>query len=106
MSNIKNEAFGYDPSDITTFMGLPEGDLSSLDGVSVAIVGAPIATPYPGFGLFSAAAPNAIRAGVAFDAPFIGHHDFDFGGSLLEDEFGAIVVRLIVTRWIRALCQR
>ena len=40
---------------------------------------------------FSADAPDAIRAGVAYDAPFIGHHDFDFGGSLLEDSFGRII---------------
>lgn len=91
MTNIKNEAFGLESSDLSTFLGLPQGQLNALDGAAAAIIGAPIATPYPGFGLFSAKAPNAIRAGVAYDAPFIGHHDFDFGGSLLEDRYGRIV---------------
>ena len=37
-----------------TFLGLPAcEDLTQLEA-SVAIIGAPIATPYPGFGVFSA----------------------------------------------------
>ena len=91
MSNMIEEAFGIKYSGLPTFLGLPQGDLNALDDITVAIIGAPIATPYPGFGLFSSEAPDAIRAGVARDASVIGHHDFDFDGSLLEDAFGAIV---------------
>ena len=90
MSDLQ-EVFGIDGDIPNTFNGLPAAELNSLDNPAVAILGAPIATPYPGFDLFSAEAPEAIRAGIAYDAPMIGHHDFDFDGSLLEDSFGQIV---------------
>ena len=90
MTDLK-ATFGLDKEILPTFLGLLEGDLANLKEAAVAIVGAPIATPYPGFGLFSATAPEAIRKGTAYDAPFISHHDFDFNGSLLEDQFGQIV---------------
>ncbi|MEM7336875.1 MAG: arginase family protein, partial [Chloroflexota bacterium] len=90
MTDLK-ETFGLDGDTLPTFMGLPERKLDGLEETAVAIIGAPIATPYPGFGLFSATAPDAIRKGTAYDAPFISHHDFDFDGSLLEDEFGQVV---------------
>ncbi len=86
-----SEIYGIDGEVSATFYGLPAGDLNQLGSPAVAIVGAPIATPYPVFDTFSADAPNAIRAGMAYDAPFISHHDYDFGGSLLEDQFGKIV---------------
>ncbi|MFK7801145.1 MAG: arginase family protein [Anaerolineae bacterium] len=86
-----DDAYGNDHSGLPTLMGVPEGDLNALGDVAVAIIGAPIATPYPGFGLFSAEAPDAIRKGLAYDAPVISHHDFDFDGSISEDRFGRIV---------------
>lgn len=84
------EILGADKVNLTTFLGLPKGDLDELDA-AVAILGTPIATPYPGFGLFSASAPEAIRQAIAYSAPTIGHYDFDFGGSLLDEDFGRIV---------------
>lgn len=86
-----DDAYENDHSGLPTLMGVPEGDLNSLDDVAVAIIGAPIATPYKGFGLFSAKAPDAIRKGLAYDAPVITHHDFDFDGSISEGGFGRIV---------------
>lgn len=84
------EILGAKKVDLSTFLGLPKGDFDDLDA-DVVILGAPAATPYPGFGLFSASAPNAIRAATAYTAPTIGHYDFDFGGSLLDANFGRIV---------------
>ncbi len=90
MSQMK-DVFGPHDGAANTFLGLPAcDDLSTLDA-AVAILGAPIATPYPGFGLFSATAPQTIRDEMAYYTPLIGHHDFEIGGSLLDDQFGAIV---------------
>ncbi|MEM7115006.1 MAG: arginase family protein [Chloroflexota bacterium] len=85
------EVFDTEHSGLDTFLGLPKcDDLSQLDA-AVAIIGAPVATPYPGFGLFSATAPDAIRQAFIYDAPVISHHDFDIGGSILDEEYGKIV---------------
>ena len=90
MDQLK-EVFGTDRADGATFLGLPAcDDLSQLDA-AVAIIGAPIATPYPGFGTFSAPAPHAIRAAMAYYTPVATHYDFEIGGSLLDEQFGTIV---------------
>ena len=67
-----------------TFLGLPRCD--DLDGLEadVAILGAPMATPYPALGAYAAGAPVAIRAGLADFAGARGHVDFDFRTPLLE----------------------
>lgn len=78
-----------------TLFGLSSCALSTdslaVQKTAVAIVGAPIATPYPGFGLFSASAPEAIRQASAYEAPTLSHHDFDINGSLLDDDYGTII---------------
>ena len=72
-------------------MGVPAcDDLSQLEA-AVAIVGAPIATPYPGFGLYAATSPVAIREAIADRAVLLGHHDFELDGSLLDKEYGPVV---------------
>lgn len=90
MSQLK-DVFKPGKPAANTFLGLPAGDdLSQLEA-AVAIIGAPIATPYPGFGNFSATAPAAIRAAMAYYAPIAAHYDFEISGSLLADNFGPIV---------------
>ncbi len=61
MSDI-SEILGTTDSD--TFLGLPKGDLTSLEA-DVAILGAPCATPYRSTGTYAADAPKAIRAALA-----------------------------------------
>jgi agmatinase len=74
-----------------TFLGLPHcSDLSKLDA-AVAILGVPVATPYPSSGLFAAGSPAAIRAGISTYSSNIGHHDFEIDGSLLDEAYGAVV---------------
>ena len=71
------------------FSGLPVcHDLAGVDAAAV-IIGAPIATLYPNMGPFAAGSPAAIRAGMKGAA--LGHHDFEIGGSLLEEAFGPVV---------------
>ena len=90
MSQMK-EVFGPDGTGEDTFLGLPGcDDLARLDA-AVAIIGAPIATPYPGFGSFSATTPAALRAAMSYYTPLSGHYDFEIGGSLLDARFGAVV---------------
>jgi agmatinase len=86
-----SETFGLPEPDSSTFMGLPAcDDLSQLEA-TVAIVGAPIATPYPGFGLYAATSPVAIREAIADQAALIGHHDFELDGSLLDEKYGPVI---------------
>ena len=74
-----------------TFLGLPFGeDLAQLSA-DAAIIGVPIATPYPDLGLFSAGTSAALRAAMSKYTPMLGHYDFEIGGSLLEDRFGPVV---------------
>ncbi|MDX1522802.1 MAG: arginase family protein [Anaerolineae bacterium] len=90
MSHLKN-VFNPNSTETNTFLGLPAcPDLAELEA-AVAIIGAPVATPYPGFGLYSATAPEAIRAAMATYTPLAGHHDFEIGGSLLDEQFGPVV---------------
>lgn len=82
MSDI-SEILGTTDSD--TFLGLPKGDLTSLEA-DVAIFGAPCATPYKSTGTYAADAPKAIRAALAGYASAIGHMDFDLESPILSDD--------------------
>lgn len=74
-----------------TFLGLPAcEDLTHLKAAA-AIIGAPIATPYPGFGNFSATTGAALREAMSYYTPLNRHYDFEIGGSLLDDAFGVVV---------------
>ncbi len=74
-----------------TFLGLTScEDLSQLNA-DVAIIGAPIATPYTDSGLYAAGTPAALRAAISKYSPQLSHHDFEIDGSLLEDQFGTVV---------------
>ncbi len=66
------------------FLGLPGcPDLSTLKA-DIAIIGAPIATPYACFGTYAADSPAAIRKGVADFNGALSHYDFDFNGPLIH----------------------
>ena len=74
-----------------TFLGLPYcSDLSQL-AAAAAILGVPIATPYPSPGLFSSASAATIRNAISVYSGQIGHHDFEIDGSLVDEEYGPIV---------------
>ena len=76
--------FGSDAG-ARSFLGLPGcDDLTAMDA-DVAVLGVPVATPYPSLGLYAADAPAAIRAGVVDFAGALRHHDFDLDGPLLRD---------------------
>ena len=76
-------------ADTGTLLGLPRcDDLSTLDA-DVAVIGAPVATPYRALGAYAAGAPAAIRAGLADVAGSRGHVDFDFRAPLLERPDGS-----------------
>lgn len=57
----------------------------------MVIIGAPIATPYPKYGNFSATSASAIRMAMSKYSPRNSHYDFGIGGSLLDDRYGAVV---------------
>jgi agmatinase len=62
-----------------TFLGLPRcGDLAA-PSAQAALLGVPMATPYPAVGAYCAAAPAAIRAAAAQHAGLRGHVNFDLG---------------------------
>ena len=64
-------------------MGLPPcTDLAAL-AAEVAVIGAPIATPYAVAGAYCAGGPAAIRDGAADFAAALEHIDFDLGEPLL-----------------------
>jgi agmatinase len=89
--SILKDTIGRPVDDLGTFLGLPRcDDLAQLEA-AVCIIGAPIATSYPGFDSFSATAPSAIRSAMAYYAPVAHHYDFDIGGSLLDEDYGRIV---------------
>ncbi|MFC1804157.1 arginase family protein, partial [Thermoproteota archaeon] len=65
-------------------------DLAQIEA-DVVIIGAPIATPYPNYGNFSATSASAIRTAMSKYSPHNSHYDFGIGGSLLDDRFGDVV---------------
>jgi agmatinase len=60
-----------------TFLGVPAA--MAATGARAAILGVPMASPYPAAGAYSAAAPRAIRAAAAPWAGSQDHVNFDFG---------------------------
>lgn len=63
----------------TTFFGVPCcEDLEAIDA-KAAILGVPLATPYPSVGPYCADAPLAIRAAMAPFSNSMGHVNFDIG---------------------------
>lgn len=73
----------YGAASAETFLGLPAGTLADGAKARIALFGAATATPYPAAGAYCAAAPRAIRAGIANWAGAREHMDFDLGGVLL-----------------------
>lgn len=89
------QMFGAGETD--TFFGLPraEGD---LQGATIAILSAAMATPYPAVGPYCAGAPAAIRAATAAYGKNLAHVNFDLGGPVLPEgvravDMGAVPVR-------------
>ncbi len=75
---------------VETFLGLPRcRDLSRLDA-AVAVLGAPMATPYASVGPYCAAAPAVLRAASAAYAANLGHVNFDLGGPVLPEAVAAV----------------
>lgn len=90
MSKLK-DIFTTNNSGVETFLGLSAcDDLAQLEA-DVVIIGAPIATPYPRFGYFSATSASAIRTAMSKYSTSNSHYDFGIGGSLLDDRFGTVV---------------
>jgi agmatinase len=90
MSQLK-DIFNPKRSVAETFLGLPAcNDLAQIEA-DVVIIGAPIATPYPSFGNFSATSASAIRTAMSKYSRMKSHYDFGIGGSLLDDRFGDVV---------------
>ncbi len=79
------QLFGNKGDETPSFLGFPPcSDLSAL-AADIAIIGVPVATPYPSLGTYAAEAPGAIRAGGADFASASHHFDFDLGGPVLGD---------------------
>ena len=66
-----------------TFLDLPKTSIPEAARATVAIVGAPAATPYPSVGPYCAGGPAAIRAGIVNWAGARDHMDFDLGGTMV-----------------------
>jgi agmatinase len=68
-----------------TFLGFPSADPASLEA-DVAIVGIPHGVSYPARDMATACAdaPAAIRRSSARLTRFVGNHDFDLGGPMLD----------------------
>jgi agmatinase len=68
----------------SAFLNLPAADPASVQS-PMAILGVPFGVPYPSAGASAACAdaPAAIRKRSGRLAPFVGHHDFDAGVSML-----------------------
>jgi agmatinase len=69
----------------STFLGFPSCDDLAAMEADIAVIGVPVATPYPSLGLYAADSPTAIRRGVADFAGAIGHQDLALGGPLLPE---------------------
>ena len=76
-----------------TFLDLPEASIAEAARATVAVVGAPAATPYPSVGPYCAGGPAAIRAGIANWAGARDHMDFDLGGTMVAPGTTAVDCR-------------
>ncbi|WP_114966925.1 arginase family protein [Alkalilacustris brevis] len=83
MAGIGNLLGGKPASE--TFLGLPFCADPAQPGVRAAILGVPMATPYPSAGAYCAKAPGVIRAAAAQYADLSGHVNFDLGRVALCD---------------------
>ena len=73
------------PTNAPTFLGMPRCDDLSALVADIAVIGIPYTTPHD-LGSSrqpSSAAPTAIRSASLRLVPFLGHHDYDFGGPIL-----------------------
>ena len=76
-----------------TFLGFPSADAVAprgLDGVDVAVIGAPCATPYASVGPYCKDAPAAIRAASSSYSGVREHLNFDLGGPIVPEGVNAI----------------
>lgn len=73
-----------------TFLDLPKASVADAARATLAIVGAPAATPYPSVGAYCAGGPAAIRAGIANWAGARDHMDFDLGGTMVTSGTTAV----------------
>lgn len=73
-----------------TFLDLPKATIAEASRTTMAIVGAPAATPYPSVGPYCAGGPAAIRAGIANWAGARDHMDFDLGGTMVASGTTAV----------------
>ena len=80
----------YGGTSAASFLGLPAATLGEAAKADIAIFGAATATPYPSVGAYCAAAPQAIRAGIANWAGARDHMDFDLDGRLLPEGVTAV----------------
>ena len=87
----------YGATSATTFLGLPAATLDQLDGVDVAIIGAPCATPYSSVGPYCAAAPDEVRRASWTYSSTTAHMNFDLGRQAIPD--AARVVDLGNVEW-------
>jgi len=77
--DLSTESNNLETHTFLGFRGCRDLDLLEAD---IAILGVPIATPYP-TGAYAAGAPMVIRAGIARYAKSAHHFDFDVGGPCL-----------------------
>ena len=87
----------FGASSATTFLGFPSATSDELDGVDVAIIGAPCATPYASVGPYCANAPAAIRRASWTYSSTTAHMNFDLGGPAVPA--GSRVVDLGDVEW-------
>jgi len=81
----------FGAKNMTTFFGVPACDnLQSIDA-KAAILGVPLATPYPSVGPYCAGAPQAIRAAIAPFSNSIGHVSFDIGEPIFAQGSPSVV---------------
>lgn len=85
MADIDKPDLGalFGAGEVSTFLGLPEGDLADLPTspcASAALVGVPVATPYGGVGAYARNAPGALRRAAQSLAANLDRHNFDLGG--------------------------
>ncbi len=72
-------------TEASTFLGIPHcEDLDGLDASS-ALIGAPGATAYGSMGAFCRNAPNALRAAISEEIPFLDRHNFDIDGPIFPE---------------------
>lgn len=91
VANKPNLGALFGSTDAGTFLGIDAcDDLETLKS-SIALFGAPGATPYRAVGSYCAEGPAAIRQAMAAFTANREHHDFDCGGPIFPDPAFAAV---------------